>query len=433
MPTDDPRLEQALHDAAPASSTTAGVRRPRSRASAPGGGATAGSRPAAAVVAVLLVVGTATVLVTRDDGSSPHVAVPPAAISTARGDRGDGSGRRRRSGKGVTPTRPVMLDPRPRTLRAPLLVGTATAVGRRATTSDANGVAAFAGRAHRRRDRWSTSRDFKAQVISITEGEGARWALTRNPRATDGSVPDTFLKRIGPVGDPVSHQLPIDADPVGPIAAVGGAVWVPVRDGVVQFDAADGHLVRHLALPAAAHRWVALSGKGAYVTDGGALRRLDPALGLADRIDLGPEIIGLAARGFDARVLLRNEQGGTDRPRVAAAFEADPVHVGATLPAGFHADGLESSATRMWATGTVDGAPAIVLLDDAGVHATVVFDNAPQATLVWSGPHTVTACRERQVVRDSRALGNHRRPANVDVTSDTQRRPRGDASCGSRR
>jgi hypothetical protein len=159
----------------------------------------------------------------------------------------------------------------------------------------------------------------------------------------------------------------------------------------VQFDAADGHLVRHLDLPAAAHRWVALAGKGAYVTDGGALRRLDPALGLADRIDLGPEIMGLAARGFDGRVLLRNEQGGTDRARVADAFGGDPVHVVTTLPAGFHADGLESSATRMWATGTVDGAPAIVLLDDAGVHATVVFDNAPQATLVWSAPHTVTA------------------------------------------
>src|SRR4029450_5423332 len=89
--------------------------------------------------------------------------------------------------------------------------------------------------------------------------------------------------------------------------------------------------------------------------------------------------------------LLRNEQGGTDRARVAGAVAADPVRTVATLPPWFHADGIESSATRMWATGTVDGAPAIVLLDDAGVHATVVFDNAPQATLVWSAPHTVTA------------------------------------------
>jgi hypothetical protein len=324
--------------------------------------------------------------VARHDGSSPHVAVPPAGLSArvVTGNRAvnDTIGR-------VSAPQPVVLDAPTGALRAPLYVGTAT-VSAASDDLDVNGVP------RSRVVRVDGSQvvdisDFKAQVISITEGEGARWALTRNPRATEGRLPDTFLKRIGPVGDPVSHQLPLDADPVGPIAAIGGAVWVPVRDGVVQFDARDGELVQRIDLPAADHRWVALAGKGAYVTDGGSLRRLDPALGLADRIDFGPEIIGLAAKDFDGRVLLRSEQGGTDRARVARAAAADPVHVVTTLPAGFHADGLEASATRMWATGTVDGAPAIVLLDDTGVHATVVFDNAPQATLVWSAPHTVTA------------------------------------------
>jgi hypothetical protein len=384
VPADDQRLERALHDAAPVVET-AGVldlvarKRTRRRRTHRVGAV-------AAVLGVVLVIGATAVLLANHDGSSPHVAVPPAGVSArvVTGDRAVDA-----TNGHVRAPRPVVLDAPTGTLRAPLYVGTAT-LSAASDDLDANGVP------RSRVVRVDGSQvvdvsDFKAQVISITEGEGARWALTRNPRATEGSLPDTFLKRIGPVGDPVSHQLPIDADPVGPIAAVGGAVWVPVRDGVVQFDAADGHLVRHLELRAAAHRWVALAGKGAYVTDGGALRRLDPALGLADRIDLGPEILGLAARGFDGRVLLRNEQGGTDRARVADAFGGDPVHVVTTLPAGFHADGLESSATRMWATGTVDGAPAIVLLDDAGVHATVVFDNAPQATLVWSAPHTVTA------------------------------------------
>jgi len=33
--------------------------------------------------------------------------------------------------------------------------------------------------------------NFKAEIISITEGEGARWALTRNPRAISvGTIPD---------------------------------------------------------------------------------------------------------------------------------------------------------------------------------------------------------------------------------------------------
>ena len=426
MPADDLRLERALHDAAPVVDT-AGVldqvarKRTRRRRTHRLGAV-------AAVLAVLLVIGATAVLVARHDGSSPHVAVPPAGISArvVSGDRAVDATIGR-----VRAPRPVMLDAPTGTLRAPLYVGTAT-VSAASDDLDANGVP------RSRVVRVDGSQvvdisDFKAQVISITEGEGARWALTRNPRATEGTLPDTFLKRIGPVGDPVSHQLPIDADPVGPIAAVGGAVWVPVRDGVVQFDAADGHLVRHLALPAAAHRWVALSGKGAYVTDGGALRRLDPALGLADRIDLGPEIIGLAARGFDARVLLRNEQGGTDRARVAAAFEADPVHVGTTLPAGFHADGLESSATqdvghRHRRRCTRDRAAR---RRRRARHRRVRQRATGDVGLVRAA-HRHRG-RERQVVRASRALGNHRRPANVDLTSDTQRRPRGDASCGSRR
>jgi hypothetical protein len=384
VPADDLRLERALHEAAPVVDTAGAleqVARKRSRRRR-----THRLGAVAAVLGVALVIGATAVLVARDDGSSPHVAVPPAGVSArvVTGDRAVST-----TNGQVRLPRPAVLDAPTGTLRAPLYVGTAT-LSAASDDLDANGLPRSRVVRVDGSDVVDVA-DFKAQVISITEGEGARWALTRNPRATEGSLPDTFLKRIGPVGDPVSHQLPIDADPVGPIAAVGGAVWVPVRDGVVQFDAADGHLVRRLDLPAAAHRWVGLAGKGAYVTDGGALRRLDPALGLADRVDVGPEIIGLAARGFDGRVLLRDEQGGTDRARVADAVGGNPVHIVTTLPAGFHADGLESSATRMWATGTVDGAPAIALLDDAGVHATVVFDNAPQATLVWSARHTVTA------------------------------------------
>src|SRR5205823_5948450 len=92
-------------------------------------------------------------------------------------------------------------------------------------------------------------KDFKAEIISIAEGEGARWALTRNPRAISGSkIPDTFLKRIGAVGDPVSITLPPGSEPVGPIAAVSGAVWVPVRDGVLQYDPTSLQLERTVDL-----------------------------------------------------------------------------------------------------------------------------------------------------------------------------------------
>ena len=72
-------------------------------------------------------------------------------------------------------------------------------------------------------------------------------------------------------------------------------------------------------------------------------------------------------------------------------MSSEPLRVTAVLPAGFQPLRLEASPTRLWVTGTVDGAPAIVLLGDAGVRATVVIQNARQAALVWSETNTVTA------------------------------------------
>jgi hypothetical protein len=385
VPVDDARLEQALHGAAPvvehdgvldrvASKRT---RRRRNRRLA-----TATS----AAVAVALVVVTA-VFVTRDNGSAPHVAAPGAALSArvVTGDDATGDGRT------VTP-RPVTLDADPGVLVGPMSVGsTSLSVASHDRGTDGaplTHVVRIDG------THVIDVKDFKAEILSITEGEGARWALTRNPRAISRStIPDAFLKRIGAVGDPVSITLPPGSDPVGPIAAVGGAVWVPLRDGVLQYDPADAHFVRRIALAPADTREVAQVGKLAYVSDGGTLRQLDSFTGLgSDSIRFGPEILGLASAGFDGRVLLRNEQAGTEHARVAHADSDDPVRLTAVLPAGFLPDHLEASPTRFWVTGSVDGAPAIALLNSGdGVRATVVVDTTGDTSLAWTDAHTVTA------------------------------------------
>jgi streptogramin lyase len=211
-------------------------------------------------------------------------------------------------------------------------------------------------------------------------------------------MPQTFLKRITANGEVTSFDLPPGSEPVGPVAAVGGAVWVPVRDGVLQSDAASGKFVRHVDLAPASTRAVALVGKGAYayVTDGGAIRRLDPQRGLADSVQFGPDVIGLASFNFDGRVLLRNETGGTDHARVASALSGDPLTITAELPVGFEADSLVASATRIWATGTVNGAPAIALLDTSGVRATIVLQNGRDVSLAWTSPNTVTVVSNGQ-------------------------------------
>jgi hypothetical protein len=385
---DDRRIEEALDAAAPVVDTgrvldrVATKRRRRHRVRRIEAGALA--------LVVLAVIGLTAVLTTRDDGSSPQIAAPGARLS-ARIVRGDGavSGT---AGTTVFP-RPVALDPDEGYLRGPLLVGS-SALSLAAYDRAASGTFTFPPSRIVRvdGDQVLDRVDLKAEVLSITDGEGARWAVTENPPTLDGTVPQTFLKRIVGNGDVPSVQLPPGSEPVGSVAAVGGAVWVPVRDGVLQFDAADGRYVRHLDLPLASARAVARIGKAAsaYVTDGGAIRRLDPQRGLADSVEFGPDVIGLASFDFDGRVLLRNETGGTDHARVARASSADPARITAVLPEGFEADALAASATRMWATGTVDSNPAIVLLDARGVSATVILRNSRDATLAWTSPNTVT-------------------------------------------
>ena len=104
----------------------------------------------------------------------------------------------------------------------------------------------------------------------------------------------------------------------------------------------------------------------------------------------GPEILGLASAGFDGRVLLATEKGGLEHARVARSTSDSPVQVTAVLPTGFIPNGLFASTTRMWATGTVGDSPAIALLGDTGVRATVVLEYVTdKPALAWTDDHTV--------------------------------------------
>ena len=314
MPTDDPRLEQALHDAATAV-TTSGVvtqvtrrrtQRRRNRRLAAG----------ALAVVVLLVVGTATVFAARGRRfvSARRRVRCSAAGWVITGDGPvDGD-----AGQAVTPTR-VMLDPdpAPQILAPPVLVGP-TALTVAVYDPGRKGVA----RSHDLRIDGATVVDsvpfLATNVLSFAEGEGARWALTQNYVVTGGRVPDSFLKRIPASGDPLSTPLPPNSEPVGPIAALGGAVWVPVRDGVLHFDT-SGKYVNRISLPDATNRWIAQVGKLAYVTDGRTVRSLDASGGVSDTKTYGPEILGLASAGYDGRVLLATEKGGLEH---AASWHA---------------------------------------------------------------------------------------------------------------
>jgi hypothetical protein len=392
---DEQQLEQTLRGAAPPigaveargvleSVTRRRHRRQRHRRIAAG---------ALALVAIALV-GTVTAIVTRhDDAPTTQVAAPGAGLRAriVTGDR-----------EQVVEPRELGLDREVPGLRAPLLVGPSTLYVASDDAEPANAPGSHVVRV--RGTHVVDVTDFKARVLSIAEGEGSRWALTQNHRPTGGSVPDSFLKRIADDGTFDYTQLPLDADPVGPIAAIGGAVWVPVRDGVLQFDT-DLKLVRAIPLTSADARWVAQVGDGAFVTDGSTLRGLDPAAGLSTTTAFDAAILGFASNRSDSLVLIPGVNGDLHRSWVVRADTGAPVSVSQVLPYGFLPNGLASSESLMWATGTIDcrlwvgtcptasdRAPAITRLGDPGKPVTVVLENATEgAVMAWTARDEVVA------------------------------------------
>jgi hypothetical protein len=375
--TDDPRLEQALHAAAPpvaiddvvAQVARRRTRRRRNRR------VTAG----ALVAVALLGFGALTVVLSRDDGSSPHVATAGAGMrarvvtggGTVTGD----------AGAIVEPAR-VTFDTDVHTLRPPMV---ATPSGLLVASYD-DGIEGVAPSHLVRIDGTHAEVvDFLARILSIAEGEGARWVLTQNHEPTDGHhLPDTFLKRVAEGGAPISIMLPADTDPVGPIAAVAGAVWVPVRDGVLQYSP-KATLVRHIPLPDADHRVVVLMGKRAVVTDGGGLQSIDTASGMPTALLPPSGVVDVDGRTGWSLV----DRGGAVVVDAADPGDDRPLP---RLPTGFQARGFTSSPTRTAVVGTVAGAPAIVLLDADGVRSTVVLEHAGERTAwAWSDEHTVRA------------------------------------------
>ena len=169
---------------------------------------------AVAAVVVFAVVGLTAVVTNRGGDSTPHVAAPTAKTGARIVDGGGAvSGA---AGRVVTP-QPVTLDTDEGYLRGPLFVGpTALSVAAYDRTGD--GSFTFPpSRIVRITGSTVVDRvDLKAEILSITEGEGARWAVTRNPPTGDGSPPQTFLKRIAADGTVHSAPLPDGAVPERP-------------------------------------------------------------------------------------------------------------------------------------------------------------------------------------------------------------------------
>ncbi|MEX1006907.1 MAG: hypothetical protein WD271_03585 [Acidimicrobiia bacterium] len=344
-----------------------------------------------AVAFVLVVALSMVVVLAQEDGEVSRVAAPGGA-STVRVITG-GAAVTPKAGTARTPV-PVTLDPDQGYVRGPLVVSGST-LSLAAYDHDRDSFTYPPSRIVRLDDRTFREEgrtDLKAEILSIANGDGgARWVVTRNPAPPNG-LPDTFLKRIGADGAVVSTLLPPGTDPVGEVVAGSGAVWIPVRDGVLRYDAATARLTARIDLSPTDTRAVAVgSGVISVTTAGGGVQllrpdgsgTLKPSGGVAD----GP-VIDLAQDGVGG-VLTLGTDGATGQ-----------VHVGdQRLPRGFAATSLSAADGRVWVEGTAGGAPAVVLLGGAHGMTTVVLDKGRDASFAWIGPNTVLAVSNGTLLR----------------------------------
>jgi hypothetical protein len=382
------RLERSLRASAPRVSTVgvldrvAGKRRRRSRARCAG---------VVALTAVVVAAVITLAAVATDDRTTTRVAAPGGAVR-ARVVQGAVSAITPASGVSRAAV-PVTLDPDQGYVRGPLFVtGSTLSV---AAYDRAGGSFRFPPSRIVSVDRGTAREegrvDLKAEVLSVADGAGARWALTRNPRPASG-LPDAFLKRITAGGQVTSVLLPPGSDPAGPIVVGQGAVWIPLRDAVLRYDAATARYMSRYALSSADVRSVAITDH-VVATDRGDLVALQPD-GTVSGISAG--IPG------DAAIVAITSTPSTGLIRLTVnAADGSRASVGAErLPHGFTATAITTTGERTWVSGTADGDPAVVLLDGHGVmRGAVALDGAHDVSFAWVDRDTVLATADGRLMR----------------------------------
>jgi hypothetical protein len=205
--------------------------------------------------------------------------------------------------------------------------------------------------------------DLKGEILSLASGEGARWALTRDKEVLAPPDPEFRVKRIAVDGAVLSNAVPRGEEPAGDIFAGGGAVWLPVKDGVLRFDPSSGAFAEKVPLSTPAdHRALAVVGKTAAVTDGTSIPQLNTAGGVFPNPDVpllppGFRFVSVVGNGSGG-VALALADSGTRFALVSLAFERSTASVQEAASAGIEPHRLRVIGDRVWIDG-VNGRPAL--------------------------------------------------------------------------
>jgi hypothetical protein len=225
--------------------------------------------------------------------------------------------------------------------------------------------------------------DLEGEIVALADGEGARWALTRDRVVKGPADPRFRVKRVAGDGTLVSNPVPAGEEPSGTIAAGGGAVWVPVRDGVLRFDLVTGAFGSKIPLPPAERRAIAVGGKAAYVSDGTAVLRLDPttdAATAAGGTASATSVLGITSSPR-APVVELLAPDVTGEASVTEAFGDRTIR----LPTNVDASDLRSANGVVWVDATIDGAVVAIVLDEAlrRVERVIRLPETSDATLTF--------------------------------------------------
>jgi hypothetical protein len=225
--------------------------------------------------------------------------------------------------------------------------------------------------------------ELEGEVLALAVGEGARWALTRDKVVMGPKDPEFRVKRIGPDNTEVTNAVPPGEQPLGEIVADGGGVWVPVRDGVLRFDAVTGAYAAKVPLTTVTdRRGIAAGAKAVTVTDGLTQVRLDPARDVPvdpfapSAVDGVDELVD-AASDQALGILLGRSADGT-----AWTLVNDEQQV--RLPAGLVPSALTGSGEVVWLEGDIDGTYVLELEsgDQLGVARTLLISRTGGDTQV---------------------------------------------------
>jgi hypothetical protein len=247
--------------------------------------------------------------------------------------------------------------------------------------------------------------DLQGEILQLSDGEGARWALTRDKTVIGPEDPEFRVKRIAADGSDVSNPVPPPNQPVGPIFAGGGAVWVPVLDGVLRFDTATGAYEGKVALAAggAQQRAVAQVGKAASVTDGAVLSRLDPGSNAVAppltnvTFPAGSQLVDVVTDSRTNRTYVLDLVDGGPQLFAFDAFASRPQLTTIPLPAGLALGDpnltLHTANGVVWVEGAVDvdDYPVALEVDAAGtrIERTLVISASTEGFTFTSRDQTL--------------------------------------------